>query len=114
MDVDVVDRLASLIAGVDDRAISGCQAFGASDFSRRPVQVTEEFPVLLLCVRNGRYVPARDDEHVHGRLRFDVCEGITVLILVNRFGGNASVNDLAEKAAHGCFEVYRLMSLEGQ
>lgn len=98
--MNVIDGLAAVVAGVDDGAVSAGQALGTSDFSRGPVQVAEKLVVLLLHLRNGGDVPARDDENVHGRLRFDVSERIAVVILINRFGWNASIDDLAEEAAH--------------
>lgn len=42
----------------------------------------------------------RDNEDVDGRLRLEVSERVTVLILVDGFGGDASVDDLAENATH--------------
>ncbi len=37
---------------------------------------------------------------MHRRLRIDIRKDVTLVILVDRLGGNASLNDFAEKAAH--------------
>ena len=37
---------------------------------------------------------------MHRGLRIDIRERVTLVVLVDRLGGNASLNDFAEKAAH--------------
>ena len=44
---------------------------------------------------------ARNDEDVHRGLGIDVGKSIALVILVDGFGRNASINDLAKDAAHG-------------
>jgi hypothetical protein len=101
VDVDVVHGLAAVFSGVDDSAIALRESLDARDLGSGPMQVAEQRVVLLLCVRNGGDVLSRDDKDVHRRLRLDVGEGVAVLILVDGFGGNTPVDDLAEYAAHG-------------
>lgn len=43
---------------------------------------------------------SRDDEDVHWRLRMNVSKGVTLVVLVDGRGGNASFNDFAEETAH--------------
>lgn len=100
MNVDVVDCLAPVFSRVDDRAVSLRKPLCAGDLGRGPLQVSEEMLVVFLGVSNGRDVLPGDDEDVDGGLRLDVREGVAMLILVDGFGGNASVDDLAENAAH--------------
>lgn len=100
----MIDSLAAIVASVDHGAISAGQAFGAGDLSRSPVQVAEKLFVLLLRMGNGRNMLARHHENVHRRLRLDIREGVAVVILINRFRWNAPIDDLAEKAAHGCWK----------
>jgi hypothetical protein len=101
VDVDVVHGLTAVFSGVDDSAIALRESLGARDFRSSPMQVAEQGVVFPLCVRDGCDVFARDDKDVHRRLWLDVGEGVTVLILVDGFGGNTSVDDLAEYATHG-------------
>ena len=110
MQVDVIDGLAAVVACVDNGAISIRQAFGACDLRSGPVQMSEELVVLFLGMRDGRNVPPRDDEHVYRRLRLQVHESIALVVLIDSFRWNTSIDDLAKKAAHSCFKVYRLMS----
>lgn len=98
--MDVVDGLAAMFAGVDDGAVSLRKALGAGDFRRGPLQVAEQAFVVLFGVGDGGDVLPRDDEYVDRRLRLDVGKGIAVLILVDGFGRDASVDDLAEYATH--------------
>ena len=100
----VIDRLAAVVAGVDHGAVSAGQAFGAGDFCRGPVEMSEKLVVLFLRVGNGGNVPARHYQYVHRRLRLDVHEGIALIILINRLRRDASINNLAEEAAHSCSE----------
>ena len=101
MYVDVVDGLATVFAGVDDGAVSLGESFSAGDFRGGPLEVAEQVLVILFCVSDRGDVLPGDNEDMYGRLRLDVGEGVAVLILVDGFGRNASVDDLAEYAAHG-------------
>ena len=44
---------------------------------------------------------ARNDQHVHGRLRMEVGKGVHLIILVDGRGWNLAFNDFAKDAAHG-------------
>jgi hypothetical protein len=98
--VDVVYRLATVRSCINDGAVSLRESFGACDFRSGPLQMTEEFLLWLLGVSDGGDVYSRDDKDVHGGLRLDIGEGVAVLILVDSFGRNGSVNDLAKDAVH--------------
>ncbi len=54
---------------------------------------------------------ARDDEDMHRRLRIDVGKGVALVVLVDGGRRNASIDDLAEEAAHGSFRVYSSLTL---
>jgi hypothetical protein len=98
--VDVVDRLATVGSGVDNGSVSLCKALCAGDFSCRPVQMPEQFFVFSLGVRDGSDMLSRDDEDVDWRLRFQVGERVTVVVLIDGFRRDAAVDDLAEDTAH--------------
>ena len=40
----------------------------------------------------------RNDQHMHRPCRIDVIEGKDILVLINFFGWNLAINDLAENA----------------
>ena len=97
----MVYGLAAIFSRIDDCAIALRESFGARDFSSGPMQVAKQRIVLLPGMSDGGDVLPRDNKDVHRRLRLDVGEGVAVLILVDRFGGDTSIYDLAEYAAHG-------------
>ena len=53
---------------------------------------------------------ARDDQNVNRRLRVNVGEGITKLVLIDGSGRYASIQNLAEEAAHNAFSVQERVS----
>lgn len=106
VEVDVVHRLAGILAGIDHGTIALRQSFAARDLGSSPVQMPEQFAVFFPCLRERRDVLARYYEDVNRGLRVDVRKRIAMIILVNGFGRYASVNDLAEKAAHNHYRVY--------
>lgn len=99
--MNVVDRLAAIRSSVDNGSISLRQAFGTGDFGGSPVQVSEQFLVFSLRVPDGWDMLPRNDEDVNRRLRLHVGEGVAVVVLIDGFGRDAAVNDLAEDTAHG-------------
>jgi hypothetical protein len=100
MDVNMVDGLAAIFAGVDHGAVTLRESFGASYFGGCPMKMADQRVVFLACLGNGRNVQARNNEDVYGRLRIDVGEGITLIVLIDGFGRNTSIDDPAEKAIH--------------
>jgi hypothetical protein len=102
----MVNRLATVIAGVDHGAITLHEAFGSGNLRSGPMEMTEQIAVFLAGVGNGGDVLSRDDKNMHRRLWVDVSKRVALIILVNSFGRNASVDDLAKEAAHGWLRVY--------
>lgn len=100
MNVDMIDGLAAILPGVDDRAVALGQPFGARNLCRSPVQMSEETVVLFLGVGDGGNVLAGHDENVHRCLRLDIRKSVALVVLVDRLGRNGSIDDLAENAAH--------------
>ena len=101
MNVDVVDGLAAILSGIDDGSIFLRKTLGARDFCSGPVKVAEQFSMLLAGMPDGDDMLPWDKKDVNRRLRFDIREGVAALILVDSLGGDGSVDDLAEYAAHG-------------
>lgn len=100
VNVEMVDRLATVLTGVDHQAITLGEAFCASDFSGSRKQMAEERGVRGIAVGERDEVLAGDDEKMRGSLRVDVKERDAFLILVDLVGGDGPRNDLAEKAIH--------------
>ncbi len=98
--VEMIDGLAAVGAGVDHHAIAVGEAFRARNISRRNEQVAEQGSVITGAVGERRDVLARHHEEVRGRLRVNVGERNAFLVLVNELRGNGSSDDLAEKAIH--------------
>ena len=101
VNVEMIDGLATIRTGVDDHPIAPGEAFGAGDLGGGPQQVSEQSAVTLLALSQRGDVLAGRNQHMHGRLRMKVREGVALLVLVNGGGGNAPVNDLAKEATHG-------------
>ena len=108
MNVKVLDRLTTVFSGVDHSAKSLRESFGTRDFSRSPMQMSNQRTVFSFRVRDRGNVLARNDQYVHRRLRFDVDKGVALIVLVNGLGWNAPIDNLAEEAAHGQLRVYRI------
>lgn len=96
----MVDGLSAIFAGVDHGAIALCQPFGAGDLCGCPMKVADQGVVLVACMGNGRDVLARNDKDVYGRLRINVGEGVALFVLVDGFGRNTSIDDLAKETTH--------------
>jgi hypothetical protein len=100
MDVNVVDGLPAIFAGVDHGAIALCQPFGAGYFGGCPMKMADQGVVLVAGVGDGCDVLARNDKDVYRRLRIDVGEGVALVVLVEGFGRNTSIDDLAKETTH--------------
>jgi len=104
--MDVVDGLAAVLAGVDHGAIALRQSFGAGNLRGCPMKMADEGVVFLAGMGNRRDVFAWNDKDVYGRLRIDVGEGVALVVLVDGFGRDTSVDDPAEEAAHCGFSLH--------
>jgi hypothetical protein len=100
MDVNVVDGLSAIFSGVDHGAIALGQPFGAGDFGGCPMEMADQSVVLLISVGNRRNMLARNNKDVDRGLRIDVGEGVALVVLVDGFGRNTSIDDPAEEATH--------------
>ena len=107
----MIHGLAAVRAGVDHHAIALGEAFVAGNLGRGPQQMAEQRAIPLIAFGQRGDMFARRDQHMHRRLRIDVGKGVALLVLVDGGGGNASFNDLAEKATHGDTSVQELVSL---
>jgi hypothetical protein len=97
----MIDGLAAVGTGVDDDSKAFGQLFSTGNFRSGTHEVTEQGTIILAAIGKRADVLARSDEHVDRGCRMNVGKGITLVVLVDGGGGNASVNDFAKKAAHG-------------
>jgi hypothetical protein len=101
MHVQVKDGLACACACIDDGAIAALgKSLLVSDARRHTQEMAEQRFVPLRSFVERFHVVARDDEHMHGRLRVDVTKSQATLVLVNDVSGNFSRNDLTKETAH--------------
>jgi hypothetical protein len=96
VNVEMLDALAAVGAGVDDGAIAFGEALLAGDFRGRAEQVADERLLFGGDLVEGVEVLAGHDENMHGSLRIDVGEGVAEVVFVNGLGGNFTLEDFAE------------------
>ena len=82
VEVEVVDGLAAIGAGVDDDAVAVGEILPAGDFGGGGEEVAEEGCVVGSGMGQGGDVTLGDDEDVDGGLGVDVREGEGVVVLV--------------------------------
>ena len=98
--MNMVDGLAAVVTGVDDRAVALSQSLAARNLGRHPMQMADQGTVILGRMPNRGNVFARNNQHMHRCLRVDVGKDVALIVLVDGLGGDASVDDPAKKAAH--------------
>ena len=82
VDVEVVDGLATVRAGVDNQAIAIGEILLAGDFVRCGEKVAEHGRVLRRGVGVRGKVLFGDEQDVYRRLRVDIREGEDVVVLI--------------------------------
>jgi hypothetical protein len=99
MQMDMKNGLTGVPAIVDDHAIAGLiKAFLLRKCLRHKEQVSNQLPVILPDAVNIGEVFFRHDEDMDRRLRIEVLEGNSKLILVDHFRGDLLFDDPAEDA----------------
>ena len=101
----MIDSLAAVLVGVDHQTVPFGEALVARNLAGGPEHMTEQQAVALIGIVQRGDVFARHHQHMHGRLRVKVGKGVAQLVLVDRSGGYASINDLAKEATHNAFSV---------
>ena len=100
MNVEMIDRLAAVCAGVDHYPIALRQALFPGQICCDPQEVAQKGGMLLAGLgQRNQVLPGRNQE-MHRRLGMNIGEGVTAVVLVFGIGWDASIHDLAEKAAH--------------
>jgi hypothetical protein len=106
MKMEMIHSLSAIFPGIHNNAISIVKAFAPGNLRSRPQQMTEQGTPFLIDIIHGPDVFARNNQHVNRRLGVKIGKSVAKLILVNGSGGNASLNDLAEEAAHSETSVH--------
>ena len=92
----VIHGLPPILSRVDHRAVAIGQSLVTRDLRRDQMEMAQQGTVFDGGVFNRSQVRARNNQHVNGRLRIDIREGVALLILVDGLRGNASIDDSAE------------------
>ena len=100
MQVHVIYRLAAFLTGVHHRTKTLGESFFFRDLLRHRVQMSDQPLVTRRQVREGRDVFARDQQHMHRRLRMNIGEHHRIIILVELLHRNLTRGNLAEQAIH--------------
>lgn len=100
VNVDVINCLAAICSRIDNGAVSLRESLGARDLCGGPLEVAQQLLLFFVCMSDGGDMYSRNYEDVHRSLRLDVRESVAMIILVDGFGRNASIDDLAEDATH--------------
>jgi len=100
VEMEMVHGLAAVFSGVDDNAVALGESLGLGDGGSGLEQMAEEGGLVRAGVVQGGEVLAGNDENVDGRLGMDVGEGVAEVVLMDGGGGDGSLSDLAEEAAH--------------
>ncbi len=96
----MADGLAAIARGVDHGAIAIDKIFLAGNFGGGGEQLAEQWSGAHGCFSQRCDVTAWRDENVCWRGGIDVGEGKAIVVLIDRGGGNASVNNFAKETAH--------------
>ena len=96
MDMQVIDRLATIRAGVDNgpEAVGQTELFG--DFAGDDEQVSQEDGVSIGRIGQGTNGTLGDDQNVRGGLRVKVTKRERLFVFVDDVGRDLSIYDLLE------------------
>ena len=96
MEVDVVDGLAAVFAGIDDDTVAAIQFSTAGDLCRHGQQVAEQRSMFGGCLRLRSNMLFGNDEQVSGGLRTDIGKDDTEFVFVHTVRRNFTSYDFAE------------------
>jgi len=100
VDVQVVDGLATIGAGVDNQAVAFGKILGTGDLSGGGDQMAEHGGILGRGMGQRGEVLFGDDQNVHRCLRIDVRKREDVAILIEALDGDGARGDFAEQTIH--------------
>ena len=99
--MDMVNCLATVGSRINDRAVPLGETLCARDLCGSPMKVAQQFPLILFRMCDGGNMLSGYYKNMHGCLRLNICKGVAMLILIDGFGRDASIHDLAKDATHG-------------
>ena len=95
--VQVWHRLAGARLAIDNEAITVGDAEFLRQLGRDEMQVAQQFPVFRFDILMRPDDLARDDQHVHRRLRIDVAKRQAAVILMDNVRGDLAIDDLLKQ-----------------
>ena len=101
MEMQMLDRLTSVLTAVGDDAIAVGKACRRSDLGDCLKDAGDRRAVLCVYTVCRGNMLLRNDEDVDRRHRMDVVEGVYGVILVDLGGGDGALDDVAKNTAHG-------------
>jgi hypothetical protein len=113
MDMEMVHGLTTLLAVIDDDPVPIREPVRTRNLSGGPQKMTEQCPIIFCGGCKRIDVPAWRDQDMRRRLRMNIRECVTLLILVDGLGWNRSFNDFAEEATHDVHSVQEGAQLAG-
>jgi len=96
----VIDRLPAVFARVHHRAEAFREPLLFCDLLRHRMQMPEQPLVSWRQVRKRRNMFARDQQHMHRRLRMNIREDHRVVVFIKLLRRNLTRGNLAEQTVH--------------
>jgi hypothetical protein len=96
----MIHRLAAVFPRVDHHAKAVGKPLLPREIRSNPKQMPEQSAMFFSGLGQRNHVLPRRNQNMRRRLRIDVFEGVAFVVLINRTGRNAPLNDLAKEAAH--------------
>ena len=96
VNVQVVDGLSPVVAGIDDGAEAAGQSLTAGDARRNQVKISQQLLVFGGCFCQRGDVLARYNQHMRGSLGMDIPEGVSPIVLKYLIRRNFAGHDFAK------------------
>lgn len=111
MQVEMVDSLSALVAGVDDGAKSVGETLFSSDFCSDEDEMPKKGLMGLQSVRLRGDVSLRDQENMRGSDGVEIAKGEAEVVLIDLRGGNLARDNATEDAVRFHREILLLEEL---
>src|ERR1700733_15257465 len=98
MQVQMADRLASIVTGIDHNPVATIERLFPCDARRSPQQMPKQRRMFHLSMSSRSNMLFRNHQQMHRSLGVDVRKGEAQVILVHPLRWNDAGDDLAEEA----------------
>jgi len=96
--VDVIDSLATIVAGIDDEPVALIQVLFPGDVGGFQHQIPQYFRVALIGVLYGGNVLFRDYQYMGWSRGADIMKGTYLVVFVDLVSGYVPCDNFAEQA----------------